>query len=149
LLSETSMSILNKLFQADEAVAPKVKKTTATKKVATDQKETPVKTEKKTAAKKIASVHHGDVLLRAVVTEKAGLLAAQNSYVFAVRRDVNKHQIAEAVETTYGVKPLAVNVITMPSKGRVRGLVSGSLTAWKKAIVTLPAGKRITVAEGV
>ncbi|MFA5953953.1 MAG: 50S ribosomal protein L23 [Patescibacteria group bacterium] len=143
------MSILNKIFQADEIVEPSVKKPSAVKKKQPAEKQAVVATEKQAKSAAKATQEHGDVLLRAVVTEKAGLLQAANCYVFAVRMDANKYEIADAVKKTYGVRPVAVRVLHMPSKSRIRKSFLGSVPAWKKAIVTIPAGKRITVAEGV
>ena len=90
-----------------------------------------------------------DVLLYPVISEKASLLQSLNQYVFAVKQTANKVSIARAVEKAYGVKPAAVRVIWVGGKKRVRGRRQGKTTDWKKAVVTLPAGKSITIAEGV
>ncbi|MFA7286619.1 MAG: 50S ribosomal protein L23 [Patescibacteria group bacterium] len=138
------MSILEKLFQADEApvAAPKIAKgSTAVKPV---EKKT---TKKAAAAKKVAA--QNGVLVRPVVTEKAAHLAAMNQYVFAVSQRSNKITIALAVEAVYGIRPVAVHVIKVRGKERLRRNASGWTSDWKKAVVTLPKGKSITVIEGV
>lgn len=90
-----------------------------------------------------------NVLIKPAVTEKAGALNELNQYVFVVDRGANKITIAKAVEAFYGVKPVAVNIINMPGKKVVRGRIKGQRSDWKKAIVTLPAGKTIAIYEGV
>ena len=90
-----------------------------------------------------------NVLINPAVTEKAGTLNELNQYVFVVDRGANKITIAKAVEAFYGVKPVAVNIINMPGKKVVRGRIKGQRSDWKKAIVTLPAGKTIAIYEGV
>ena len=90
-----------------------------------------------------------NVVIKPAVTEKAGTLNELNQYVFVVDRGANKITIAKAVEAFYGVKPVAVNIINMPGKKVVRGRIKGQRSDWKKAIVTLPAGKTIAIYEGV
>ncbi len=90
-----------------------------------------------------------NVLIKPAVTEKAGTLNELNQYVFVVDKGANKITIAKAVEAFYGVKPVAVNVINVPGKKVVHGRTKGQRSDWKKAIVTLPAGKTIAIYEGV
>jgi len=84
-----------------------------------------------------------------LITEKDTALQAAGKYSFEVDREANKHQIKEAVERAFKVKVNAVNVLTVPSKGRrMRG--RQVLThSWKKAIVTLKPGDKIGFFEGV
>lgn len=90
-----------------------------------------------------------EVLRRPVITEKNTLLSAQNKYVFEVYRDANKPQIKEAVEKAFKVKVKSVNVICVPGKMRRAGRQRGMTSPWKKAVVTLEAGHKIEVFEGV
>lgn len=95
---------------------------------------------------------HGNayrVLVKPVITERAAHLGTQNKYVFAVKANTNKIEIAKAVHEVYGIKPINVNVITMRGKKVRYGKVRGERKSWKKAIVTLPAGKTINLYEGV
>lgn len=87
------------------------------------------------------------VLVRPIVTEKAAALNTLNKYVFEVVRTANKIQVSQAIEEQFGVKPIAVQVVNLPSKTRVRGRISGKTGTRRKAIVTLPAGKSISLAE--
>ncbi len=89
------------------------------------------------------------VLVRPVITEKAADLGVENKYVFAVNPKANKIEVAKAIDELYGVKPLAVNIIKVRGKKVRQGRYIGKRKDWKKAIVTLPAGKTIKVYEGV
>jgi large subunit ribosomal protein L23 len=89
------------------------------------------------------------VLVRPLITEKAANLGVINKYVFAVATDTNKIEVAKAVEATYGIKPTGVTIINMAGKRVRSGRIKGQRQDWKKAIVTLPAGKTINLYEGV
>src|SRR3989344_1672742 len=84
------------------------------------------------------------VLLKPLVTEKATDLGKLNQYVFAVAKDANKISVAKAVWQLYGVKPIRVNLLNQRGKAVSRGRISGRRRDWKKAVVTLPAGKQIS-----
>jgi len=66
-----------------------------------------------------------------------------NTYMFRVRPEVSKGQIAAAVVARYGVEVATVRTLMMSPKRRSRGATTGATNAWKKAYVTLPAGKTI------
>lgn len=89
------------------------------------------------------------ILVKPLITEKAANLGILNQYVFEVSLDSNKIEIAKAVEEIYGVKPIGVNVIRTDGKKVRRGKYTGQRKDWKKAMVTLPAGKTINIYEGV
>ena len=89
------------------------------------------------------------VLIKPLVTEKAANLSAENKYVFAVTDKANKIEIARAVRGVYGVEPVKVNIVRVKGKQVRYGRILGKRKDWKKAIVTLPAGKSINVYEGV
>lgn len=89
------------------------------------------------------------VLVRPIVSEKAATANVQRQYVFEVQLSASKSAIKDAVQATYGVRPVRVNVVRMRSRSVRRGKNMGTIGAWKKAIVTLPEGKTIKVYEGV
>ena len=89
------------------------------------------------------------VLIKPLITEKATKMAAENKYVFEVERTANKIEIAKAIKEVYGVKPVAVNVMSKRGKNVRFGRTIGKRKAWKKAIITLPTGKSINIYEGV
>jgi len=89
------------------------------------------------------------VLIKPLVTEKAADLGAFNQYVFAVDSKINKIEVKKAIRSIYGVNPIKVNMINVLGR-RVRyGKVSGRTKNWRKAIITLKAGDKIEIYEGV
>lgn len=85
------------------------------------------------------------ILLGAVVTEKSARLESGSQYVFAIAADATKKTVAEAVHKVYGVRPVAVNIVALPGKWVRYGRSVGRQIKRKKAIITLPAGKKIDV----
>jgi len=57
--------------------------------------------------------------------------------------------VKEAVEKVFKVNVIDVNMINVPGKMRRVGKHKGMTTPWKKAIVTVLAGQRIEMYEGV
>ena len=91
-------------------------------------------------------------IIRPVVSEKSTLLGDQGKYVFEVASDANKIQIKHAVEEAFSNKKVQVtevNILRVPGKLRRRGRSVGMTKSWKKAIVTLRAGQRLDLFEGV
>ncbi len=135
------MSILKKFLQHDDAqaggeAAKLPQDTKSVKETAAVELAAPVK----------SGVRH--LLIQPLITEKASALMSQNQYVFAVRPEANKITVAAAVQEVYQVKPVAVRLMNVSGKERVRGRIVGRKHDWKKAIVTLPEGKSIRVSEG-
>lgn len=79
------------------------------------------------------------------VTEKTALLGKGNQYIFAVDRNANKIQVRRAVESQYGVKVDAVNIVAARGKERRRGKQIGWKPGFKKAVVTVKEGQSIEV----
>jgi len=94
-------------------------------------------------------MHLYQVLRRPLITEKNTALQAQGKYAFEVASEANKQQIKQAVEKAFKVKVTAVNVMTVPGKGRRVGRRQVLTQSWKKAIVTLKLGDKIEFFEGV
>jgi len=90
-----------------------------------------------------------DIIRRPLITEKAADLQMNDTYVFEVARSANKLQVKDAVEKAFDVKVIDVNVLTVPGKVRRRGRREIPTSPWKKAIVKLKAGDKITYFEGV
>jgi len=94
-------------------------------------------------------VHLYEVLRRPLITEKNTMLQAQGKYAFEVAEEANKHQIKQAVEKAFRVKVMAVNVMTVPGKTKRVGRRMVLTPSHKKAIVTLKAGDKIELFEGI
>lgn len=92
--------------------------------------------------------HPQDIVIKPIITEKSTAMAEQNKYVFRVRRDANKLEIARAVEGIFKVTVIDVNTVSVPGKVKRVGRSEGKTPSWKKAIVTLKDGDRIPLFEG-
>lgn len=91
-----------------------------------------------------------DILIKPVITEKSVNLAQQeNKYTFYVDKKANKIEIKKAVEELFKVKVLAVNTAIVKGKNKRVGKYLGRTPDRKKAIVTLRAGDKIDVFEGL
>ncbi len=90
------------------------------------------------------------VLRRYHLSEKTNQLSSIGRYVFIVDKHTNKIEVKKAVEKVYDVHVVSVNMINTKGKFRRYGATSGNTSAWKKAIVTLKSGEKISgLAEGV
>lgn len=87
-----------------------------------------------------------NILKSLLRTEKGATQTADNKYFFSVRRDANKIQIKQAVETVYKVKVADVNTQVNPGKAKRVRYQLGKTPDWKKAVVTLKAGQKIDLA---
>jgi large subunit ribosomal protein L23 len=94
-------------------------------------------------------MHRYEVLRRPIISEKATLLQERNKYVFEVAKEATKTQIKEAVELAFKVKVVKVNVLTAPRKTRRMGRREVPASPWKKAMVSLEPGNKISFFEGV
>ena len=88
------------------------------------------------------------IIIKPIVTEKMTAITEKlNRYGFRVQPDANKIEIARAVQDLYNVTVIDVNTINYRGKNKSRytkaGLVKGSESAFKKAIVTLKEGDTI------
>jgi len=90
------------------------------------------------------------IIRKLLVTEKSTVARDEsNKYVFEVDRKANKVEIGQAVEKLFKVKVLDVHVMHVLGKKKRMGKIMGQKSSWKKAIVTLTAGNRIDVIEGL
>jgi large subunit ribosomal protein L23 len=84
------------------------------------------------------------------LSEKTNFFAASGRYVFKVDSSANKIEVKKAVEKVYDVHVTKVNIVNVFGKSRRQGKTMGRTQNWKKAIVTLKNGERISgLAEGV
>lgn len=91
-----------------------------------------------------------DIIIKPVISEAGMDMMNQKKYVFKVMSDATKPEIANAVETMFGVKVASVNTIAMKRKPKRLGVHFGYTSEWKKAIVTLTAdSKTIAFFDGM
>ena len=91
-----------------------------------------------------------DIIVKPLLTEKSTLLReTHNKVSFEVRKDANKIDVKRAVEQVLKVKVQSVNVIRIEGKKKRLGKYEGKKNNWKKAIVTLKPGEKLTLFEGL
>jgi len=95
------------------------------------------------------SLHPSQVLIRPVISEKSYEQIQSNQYTFHVHQDAHKTQVRQAVEQLFDVKVERVNVSTVQSKPKRRGVHRGIKPGWKKAFVQLRQGDSIEIFQGV
>ncbi len=93
----------------------------------------------------MTDIHHRDVLLAPVVSEKTYSLLDENKYTFLVHPEANKTEIKIAVEKIFGVKVTAVNTINRKGKVRRTRNGAGKRKDTKRAIVSVAVGQSIDI----
>lgn len=88
------------------------------------------------------------IIKKPLVTEKNSILAETGVYAFEVDRKASKTDIKAAVEKFFQVKVKSVN--TLQCRGRVKRTKFGVSKPqyWKKAMVRLMPGEKISIFEG-
>jgi len=90
-----------------------------------------------------------NVIIRPLVTEKlSNLSEKQNQYGFVVNKKANKVEIKRAIEQKFSVKVKSVRTVHVMGKVKKMGRFSGRRNSWKKAVVSLRPGHKITLFEG-
>jgi large subunit ribosomal protein L23 len=98
---------------------------------------------------RLVPVHLATIIRRPVVSEKAAMHGAHNTYVFEVAISAEKIAIRQAVERVYGVKVARVRTMQYWGKPIQRGRRLSSRGDWKKALVTLVDGQKLDLYAGV
>ena len=88
------------------------------------------------------------VIKRPLVTEKNSILAEKGVYVFEVNKDASKDDIKKAVEKYFRVKVASVNTANCRGRARRTRVGVGGPVTWKKALVRLNKGEKISLFEG-
>jgi large subunit ribosomal protein L23 len=90
-----------------------------------------------------------EIIKKPLISEKnAGHAEDANTYAFEVDRRASKVEIKKAIETAFNVKVEGVR--TMICRGRFfrKQAKLGAPKHWKKALVKLKQGERISIFEG-
>ena len=95
-----------------------------------------------------------DIIIKPVISEASMEMMEQTNgtkkYAFKVMKNATKPEIANAVETMFGVEVESVNTIIMKRKPKRLGASEGYTTEWKKAIVQLKStSKTIEFFDGL
>ncbi len=89
-----------------------------------------------------------DILQNPILTEKANILNGSSKYTFKVAPNATKKDVKEAVEQIFSTVVTKVNIIVNKPSKRVFKGIRGVVSGYKKAIVTLEAGKTIELSTG-
>jgi len=85
-----------------------------------------------------------------IITEKTHTQReVANKLTFRVDLKANKIEIRKAIEDIFKVKVLGVNTIRVRGKKKRMGRTQGWRPDWKKAVVTLAPGEKISGYEGL
>jgi len=77
------------------------------------------------------------------ITEKASFAQEQNVYTFDIAASANKTEIKKAIFILYKVKPVKVNVLSIPKKNIMSKGKVGVRGGGRKALIYLKAGDKI------
>lgn len=85
------------------------------------------------------------IVLKPIISEKSLGMVENDKYVFKVHLSANKPEITKEIENLYKVKVTGVNIIKVRGENRLsRGRYKIKTTDWKKAIITLKKGDKIS-----
>lgn len=127
----------------DKSVDSRAQKSVVKKDIK-EQKPSKKKTASSAIKTEVAHAAHG-VVVRPHISEKSVSKNSEGKYVFEIYKGVSKKQVADAIESLYGVRVEKVNKISVkPKNKKYRGSV-GKQRRYNKAIVTLKKGQGIEV----
>lgn len=143
------MSIIDRIIPGNEDQNKKVKKAKKEENVLDLVKEEKSEAKQPAKLKEDTGVAHR-ILRQYHLSEKTNALSTAGRYVFKVARNANKIEVKKAVEKVYDVHVTDVNIVNTKGKNRRYGRKIGRTSDWKKAVVTLKAGEKISgLTEGV
>lgn len=103
------------------------------------------KTTTKAVATKEVAARTYDAIISPRITEKGAISAESNAYIFNVKKEATKPQIAKAIEVLYKVTPRKVNIVLTAGKKVFARGKWGRTAGTKKAYVFLKKGEEIQV----
>ena len=89
------------------------------------------------------------VLVKPTITEKSTILQESGKYTFQIAPRANKVEVKEAVEKSFDVTVLDVNITKLHGKRKRYGPRVSKQPDIKKAVITLKSGDRINLIEGL
>lgn len=88
------------------------------------------------------------VIIEPILTEKSNEMRERGVYVFRVSPRANKIEVKRAVSELFSVHAVDCRIINVKGKPKRTRFAKGTTSAWKKAVVTVAEGERISVFEG-
>jgi large subunit ribosomal protein L23 len=90
-----------------------------------------------------------EIIKKPLISEKnAGHAEDSNTYAFEVDLKADKEQIKKAIEKSFRVKVDSVRTLICRGRYFRKQAKLGAPKHWKKALVKLKAGERISIFEG-
>ena len=90
------------------------------------------------------------IIIRPYITEKTTYLREKfNKYTFVVSKDADKISIEKAIKSMFSVVPIKVNIVNVRGKLKRQRYKYGYTSSFKKCILTLKKGEKISIFEGV
>ncbi len=90
------------------------------------------------------------IVKQVLTTEKSTIMRdKEGKYAFLVDRHANKHQIKAAIEKIFRVHVASVQTVIMPGKVKRLGRFEGKTPTWKKAVIKLKSGEKISEMENM
>ncbi|MDR2480960.1 MAG: 50S ribosomal protein L23 [Spirochaetaceae bacterium] len=94
-------------------------------------------------------MNYETILVEPVLSEKTNNMREAGKYVFKVDARATKYDVSEAVRRLFKVTPVSCNIMIVAGKPKRLRYKKGYTPNWKKAIVTLAKGEKISLFEGV
>ncbi len=88
------------------------------------------------------------ILRKPLVSEKNSMLAENGVYVFEVEKEATKTEVKNAVEKLFRVKVVTVRTAVCRGRAKKNKFGVGPVQYWKKALVQLAPGQKISIFEG-
>lgn len=129
--------------EADSSTEAAVKLTAKKAPVKKATKASTEKSQKKESDRPATQFSH--VLVRPHLSEKAVKMTEKGTYVFEVRVGATAPEVKNAVKAIYGITPIAVRMMNVRSRNVRFGRMQGKTRSSKKALVTLPEGKKLDI----
>ncbi|MDP2717554.1 MAG: 50S ribosomal protein L23 [Candidatus Micrarchaeota archaeon] len=89
------------------------------------------------------------IFVKPIVSEKTARMGGDDCYAFHVADFANKVEIKKAFAALYNVRPISVRIVNTAGKYKRSGKTYGYRAGWKKAIVRVPKGSKVSIFEGV
>ena len=86
-----------------------------------------------------------NIILAPCVSEKSTSVGVNRQYVFRVRKDAAKPEIAQAISLLFNVAVDFVRISNVKGKKRKYANIQGQCKSWKKAYVTIKEGQEINL----
>lgn len=85
---------------------------------------------------------------RPIVSEKNSMMAENGVYVFEIDKAASKTEVKNAVEKLFKVKVKSIRTAVCRGRASRTRMGVGPVKYWKKALVKLAPGEKISLFEG-